>query len=106
MNSALRNTARVAMTTGQRRCLSSSTPEHAFVKMRQAESSKSFAQTWMSDPATYPIIGVLGIACGMCAGVGSYYLMACKDVQINPAKRGDVIRTWGQNKNRFGHGNN
>ena len=85
----------MAMTTGQRRFLSSTpaSSEHAFVKMRQ--NQQSFSKTWLSDPSTYPIIVVLGFACGMCAGVGSYYLYACKDVQISTSKRSnEIIRTW------------
>lgn len=80
---------------------SSSNAEHAFMKARL--NQPSFSKLWLSDPTTYPIIVVVGFAVGMCASTMSYYMMACKDVQVSPAKRQGIIRTWGEGPGRFGN---
>jgi hypothetical protein len=54
----------------------------------------SFAKTWFSDPATYPILGVVIFAL---SGVGffiSYKATQCPDVRMSGRTKGEVVRTW------------
>lgn len=51
--------------------------------MRWAERQKY----WLSDPATYPIIGILGAAGVFVAGFIVYFVTTAPDVQISPVKR-------------------
>eukprot|EP00956_Cyclotella_meneghiniana_P008110 scaffold10780_cov78-Cyclotella_meneghiniana.AAC.19 len=44
-------------------------------------------KTWLSDPATYPLIACLGGAMALCSGFGLYFLSTAPDVQISPLKR-------------------
>ncbi|EQC26282.1 hypothetical protein SDRG_15870 [Saprolegnia diclina VS20] len=60
--------------------------------MVAAQRSYSFARTWLSDPACYPIMGII-----VCAISGGSYTMARyasrhPDVQFNKAKREDIFR--------------
>ena len=52
-------------------------------------------KTWLSDPATYPIIAVLGTATGLCSGFGLWFVLNNPDVRVNPKRRNSVLRTWG-----------
>ena len=54
----------------------------------------TFQQNWLSDPATYPIIVVMTGAMAMVGGFSAYYLSCHPDVQISPAKRNSLFRTW------------
>ena len=66
---------------------------HAFVNAkRQRQASGGFQTTWLSDPATYPIIVTLGGALTMVTGVIVSCLMYNPDVQINPNTRASIIR--------------
>lgn len=58
--------------------------------MRWAERQKN----WLSDPATYPLVGILGAACCFCTGFGIYFLTVAPDVQISPLKRNKTMRDW------------
>lgn len=55
----------------------------------------SLAKTWLSDPATYPIIGVLLIACTGAASFIGYKFTQCPDVRITGGHKNEVVRTWG-----------
>jgi len=57
-----------------------------------ADKKYSFRKAWFSDPATYPLIAVLGAACGLCSGFGIYFISSSKDVRISPQKRHALIR--------------
>jgi hypothetical protein len=46
----------------------------------------------MSDPATYPIIGVIGFAGAFCSGFGFWFLFNSKDIRIAPQHRHEIIR--------------
>jgi hypothetical protein len=79
-----------AIKVGQRRFVATK-PEISTTFLTMGKN-QSFRKAWLSDPSTYPVIGVLGAACGLCAGVGLYNLAYNKDVQIAPAKRNSILR--------------
>lgn len=61
---------------------------------------KGFQETWLSDPATYPIIVIMGFALSFMTGMGAHALAYYKDVRINPSKKHSEVQTWGGEKNR------
>mmetsp|Transcript_9499 Transcript_9499/g.13267 ORF Transcript_9499/g.13267 Transcript_9499/m.13267 type:complete len:85 (-) Transcript_9499:116-370(-) len=71
---------------GQRRFQSTSTT------FLTKGSKYTYQKAWLSDPSTYPLIIVMGIAGALVAGVGSSCILYNPDVQISPSKRGSVIR--------------
>jgi hypothetical protein len=81
------------LSASQRRFQSSAST--AFItKHKTAHSKDAWRSAWLSDPSTYPLISIMGIAGCLVVGVGSSCLMYNPDVQINPNKRGSPIRTW------------
>ena len=54
------------------------------------------AKTWSSEPGAYPIIAILAFACVGSAFYGNYLLFGHTDVQMDPAKRGSIVRYWGK----------
>ena len=67
--------------------------------MRQKSTVASFkeptmAKTWLSDPSTYPILAVVGIAIAGCSSFITYKITQCPDVRVTSATKGKVIRTW------------
>jgi hypothetical protein len=48
----------------------------------------------LSDPATYPLLVILGMTVGMFAGFGIYYLETAPDLRFNPEKRNTLLRYW------------
>lgn len=58
--------------------------------MRWAERQKY----WLSDPACYPMIGILGAAACFATGFGLRFLTTAEDVQIAPSKRNAIMRDW------------
>lgn len=56
----------------------------------------SFKESWLSDPATYPLIVIMGCAITFVTGASVHALTSYKDVQIDPKKRNSVLQTWGQ----------
>jgi hypothetical protein len=74
----------------QRRTMSSSTDAWHKATTKQA----GFAKTWLTDPATYPIIGVLTIAMTGVVGFISYKFTYCPEVRITSGAKGEVLRTW------------
>ncbi|KAL3763841.1 hypothetical protein ACHAW5_006259 [Stephanodiscus triporus] len=51
--------------------------------MRWAERKKN----WLSNPETYPLIGILAGAGVFVSGFITYFLVTAPDVQISPIKR-------------------
>jgi hypothetical protein len=57
------------------------------------QNQPTFAKTWFSDPATYPILGVVIFAL---SGVGffiTYKATRCPDVRMSSKTKGEIIRT-------------
>jgi NADH-ubiquinone reductase complex 1 MLRQ subunit len=57
-----------------------------------AADAGSFKANWLSDPATYPIIGILTIAVAGCSGFIAYKVTRCPDVRVSKTQKGQVIR--------------
>mmetsp|Transcript_24399 Transcript_24399/g.45120 ORF Transcript_24399/g.45120 Transcript_24399/m.45120 type:complete len:89 (+) Transcript_24399:122-388(+) len=87
MINAFRNAAVRTAISGQRRAQSTST---TFL----TATGGSFKKNWLSDPSTYPLFVCLGAACTLCFGVGVSCLAFNPDVQVDPAKRNSMMRTW------------
>ena len=58
----------------------------------------SFKQAWLSDPSTYPIMIVIGGAGVMCSAFMFYKFTRCDDVRITSKAKGQVLRTWADQK--------
>jgi len=56
----------------------------------------NFKRDWLSDPATYPIMVIMGCALTFMTGAAANALIRYKDVTIDPAKRNSKLQTWGQ----------
>eukprot|EP00532_Pseudo-nitzschia_australis_P007393 CAMPEP_0168162862 /NCGR_PEP_ID=MMETSP0139_2-20121125/55_1 /TAXON_ID=44445 /ORGANISM="Pseudo-nitzschia australis, Strain 10249 10 AB" /LENGTH=86 /DNA_ID=CAMNT_0008079691 /DNA_START=244 /DNA_END=504 /DNA_ORIENTATION=+ len=82
------------MMQAYRRQASTTTGTPAFIKAKRAnaQNNANFKTNWLSDPATYPIIAVMGGAITLLVGVSSSCLMYNPDVQIDAKKRGSVLR--------------
>ena len=51
-------------------------------------------EIWLGDPATYPIIVIMGFATAMCSTVALRCLFTNPDVRITKKARTQVIRDW------------
>ena len=56
-----------------------------------AARSASLIKTWFSEPATYPIIGIITFASGMATFAGVRYCMTSPDVTFDKHKRADLF---------------
>ncbi|EQC27225.1 hypothetical protein SDRG_11523 [Saprolegnia diclina VS20] len=56
-----------------------------------ARATQSVIKTWFSDPATYPIIGIITFATGMSTFAGLRYLSNSPDVTFSKEKRGVIF---------------
>jgi hypothetical protein len=54
----------------------------------------SFKQNWLSDPSTYPTIGIVSGAMVAAFGFIGYKVMYCPNVRVTSACKGKIIRTW------------
>jgi hypothetical protein len=52
-----------------------------------SRAARTVYKTWFSDPATYPIIGIMAFAGSMATFEGVRYLTASPDVSFNKEKR-------------------
>ena len=64
-------------------------------------ATKTFAKRWLSDPAVWPIIGVMGVACGLIGYSGSRALFCSPDVRFNKAERSQILRTNWEEGEKF-----
>lgn len=75
-------------------------PKHPFsLKLDKQGFSKGF----LGDPSVYPLIVILGTALTFMTGMGVHALTSFKDVQIDPVHRGEIIKTWGEDKHQLTH---
>ncbi|KAL3921499.1 MAG: hypothetical protein SGILL_002715 [Bacillariaceae sp.] len=56
------------------------------------KKNNQFKKQWLGDPATYPIIVIMGCGMTWMFGMGFNALFTYKDVQVNPNKRGAVMK--------------
>ncbi|KAJ8604846.1 hypothetical protein CTAYLR_001066 [Chrysophaeum taylorii] len=57
-------------------------------------AERTFKESWLSDPATYPILIIISGAMCFCTAVGLRCLFTNPDVRINKTKRSQIIRDW------------
>jgi hypothetical protein len=60
----------------------------------RADKHNNVTKKMLSDPATYPLMLILGVAMAGCSGFGIWFLNNCTDVRVDPAKRNQLIRDW------------
>lgn len=65
-------------------------PHLSTSSMRWAERQKH----WLSDPACYPIIAILGATGVFVTGFIGYFTLTNPDVQISPLRRNATLRDW------------
>ncbi|CAK4792888.1 unnamed protein product [Aphanomyces euteiches] len=58
-----------------------------FAIMVAQRLARSTARTWFSDPATYPIMGIVVTATSVASFAGFRYLTKCPDVVVDKEKR-------------------
>ena len=51
-------------------------------------------KAWFSDPATYPLLLIIGGGFVFATGVSIACLSTNPDVQLTATKRNSVLRTW------------
>ena len=61
---------------------------------RGPNKMSAFKRNWLSDPSAYPLIAIMGFAGAFIFGVGTSCLMYNPDVQIDPQRRGNTMRSW------------
>jgi hypothetical protein len=76
----------------QRRYKTSGTST-TFITMKK--NQPSFRKSWLSDPATYPLLFVLGSAMCLVGGVVISCIANSPDVKLTNERKHTIIRTWG-----------
>jgi hypothetical protein len=79
---------------GQRRMQSSPPGVGTSTTFLHKHKKENMRKNWLSDPSTYPLIVTMGIAAALVSGVGVSCIFYSPDVQINPNRRGSVLRNW------------
>lgn len=64
--------------------------------LKAGSKQKTFAQTWLQDAGTYPMIVIMSGAMLLVLGASFSALTYCPDVQLSPQKRNSVVRFWGK----------
>lgn len=59
-----------------------------------ADAKNNVRGKLLSDPATYPLIVIMGAAVSMCTGFGIFFLTSASDVRLNPENRNKLMRDW------------
>jgi hypothetical protein len=68
----------------------------AYDKAIRMDQHNNVKAKLLSDPATYPLILILGVAMSGCTGFGLWFLGNNPDVRLNPTNRSKLIRDWGR----------
>jgi hypothetical protein len=68
-----------------------STTSTTFLHKHKQETIR---RNWLSDPSAYPLIVVMGAAGVLVVGIIGSGLLYNPDVQINPDRRGNILRHW------------
>jgi len=61
---------------------------------KKPSAERTFAECYLNDPATYPIIIIISGALVMAGAVGLRCLFTNPDVRIGKTKRSQLIRDW------------
>lgn len=57
-------------------------------------SQNEFVKHWLSDSGTYPVIAIVGFACGFCTYKMVKTMFFCPDVRYLPSDRQAIIRKF------------
>ena len=57
--------------------------------------SWNIKKDWFSDPSTYPLFVIMGVAMTFMTGAAANALLKYPDVTIDPKKRNSILHTWG-----------
>jgi len=68
----------------------------AYDKALRMDQYNNVKAKMLSDPATYPLILILGVAVSGCTGFGLWFLSNAKDVRLSPTNRNKILRDWGR----------
>jgi hypothetical protein len=60
------------------------------------QTHNSFKKNWLSDPSTYPLIAIMGVALTFLVGMSANAFISYPDVRVDPKKRNQQMRTWGE----------
>eukprot|EP01083_Nonionella_stella_P269708 912799_1 len=95
LNNAYRSIARSALATSRRSASTSTTPTATVYKNAiNADIHNNVRAKLLADPATYPLIFILGVAMAGCSGFGLWFMRTSTDVRVDPDKRLRLIRNW------------
>jgi hypothetical protein len=68
-------------------------------EMYQAQN-QTFKKTFMSDPATYPLMVIMATATTFMIGMGIHAMTSYKDLRITPSAKHKIIQDWGEEQKR------
>jgi hypothetical protein len=68
----------------------------AYDKAIRMDMHNNVRAKMLSDPATYPLMLILGFAISATTGFGLWFLTHHKDVRVSPKRRNTMIRDWGR----------
>ena len=71
-----------------------STNTNVYAKALSMEKQNNVRKEMLSDPSTYPLILILGVACAGCSGFGFWFLTHSVDVRLYPSQRQQLVRDW------------
>uniref|UniRef100_A0A7S3QJG5 Uncharacterized protein n=1 Tax=Chaetoceros debilis TaxID=122233 RepID=A0A7S3QJG5_9STRA len=99
LNNAYRSIARSALATSRRSVSTTTTPTATatatvYKNAINADIHNNVRAKLLADPATYPLIFILGVAMAGCSGFGVWFLRTSTDVRVDPNKRLRLIRNW------------
>ena len=61
----------------------------------------SFKQNFLSDPSTYPLIIVMGVATSFIIGMSVNAIVNYKDLRITPKYKHQLLQDWGTEHRTF-----
>ena len=64
-------------------------------------AARSLVKTWLSDPATYPIIGIMVFATSMATFEGVRYVTASPDVSFSKERRSTLTAPTSEEGSAF-----
>eukprot|EP01083_Nonionella_stella_P053070 140571_1 len=96
MNSLRPSLSKAVKQFATRRFASSRAYKPKTIDFTNLEQKKwNVKKDWFSDPATYPIFVIMGIALTFMTGAAANALIRYQDVTLDPRKRNSKLQTWG-----------